>query len=210
MDMNQAALQPPAGLPPTVPGQMRRPRTSVWPSAVGIVCIVIGALGLLQYGCAGTLAPVVGHLVMTSLQDAGIDDPGSTASFQAQQRYMVPTLISSIVHAGLSGLLMTTGIGMSRRRRWSIRAARTWSVLRMLMAFPAIGLQYLVMQEQFRAMETTMQQSAQPMPGFFMPMMHSMGIVMMPVGLMFAWALPLFILIWLHIARVRGEWSTWT
>jgi hypothetical protein len=197
-------------IPPITPGLMVRPKVPVWPSVIGIVAIVVGAIGLVQYGCFGLIGQVIGQIALETMRESGFDDAMTAAPMEAQRKYMVPSILSTLAHAGLAALLLAAGIGLTRRRRWSVRAVRLWSVLRIILAVPAVGLQWLLMREQFQAISTMTVSGQQPMPAMLMPLMQGIGYAVLPLGLLWASALPVFMLIWLSLGRARQEWTTWT
>jgi len=176
-----------------------------WPTVVGVICLVLGVLGLLQGACG-----LVGNLVIPLFMDHMPKGAGGTTSAMTTQ--FQPYLLSvAAVALMLSSLLTTGGIALTKRKRWASAVLLHWSWLRMLVVVAALVLNYLVMQQQFaQAMEqASANNPTVAMPPWFSSMMSAIGSVGIAWGLAWGWALPIFCLIWFNRARIRAEVSEW-
>ena len=194
---------PPAMTPPTELGDMPA-RPSTWPTVIGIIAIVFGSLGAL--GACATL-------VITALAPwfSGFveDMPVQQAQFEVTRRFMVPMLISLMVGTPLSVWLLVAGIGLVRRRPWSRTASVGWALAKVLYVIPASVLNYVVNKATIEAMEQAAADSGQAMPGGFLVFMESLGAVGMGCGLVWSWALPIFMIVWFLRTPVREEVERW-
>ena len=125
------------------------------------------------------------------------------------RRHMVWNIANAAVLFALGVVLMFAGIGVLRRKRSGISAARTWAVLRILWTIPAAFMTYRVMIDTVKAMEEAGATSNQPLPPAIAGIMQSLGIIGPVVGAIFASALPAFVLIWFSRSSVKAESSRW-
>src|SRR5262245_60768475 len=109
--------------PPTEQGEFapwQAPAT--WPTAVGVISIVLGALGLLMY----TWGSVMQFFPETYASYSGANP--SMKETMRIQRETAPWMIGSgVLQSACSLLLLIAGIGMTGRRPWAPKTARTWA-----------------------------------------------------------------------------------
>lgn len=197
--MTDALPQPTA--PPTEPGQWdpnlrQRP---VWPTVWGVIAIVFAAMGILGY-LASFIMLVFFVPAMASITAPG--DPAAMASVAATASIQA---INSIVHVALAAMLLAAGIGLLLRKPWSVRVALVWAVLRMVVAVVAAGTNYYVQREQILASQGASSPNAIP-PAFETTMLAL--TVAMTIG--WGWALPIAMLIWFRLAKVKAEVARWS
>jgi hypothetical protein len=190
--------------PPAAPSA---PRT-VWPTAIGVIGIVFGALGFLG-GCFGAVSPFFMDLMGTWLKDL----PGGSMQveqFEAIGSYAVATVAIGAAGMLLGGMLLLGSLGLLQRRRWGAWTCIAWAIGKVTYAVPKVLLSMEVNRAQFQAMADAPRDPATqpPMPGFF-KMLESMGAVFALFELAFLCVLPAFILIWLLRPRIRAEVRTW-
>ena len=200
----------PTWLPPA-------PRQSVWPTVIGIITIIVGVVGIVQYGlCAPIGLGMVGALGGV-FERLGQSQPGTgmelqAAQFDAMAVYLVPNFVVTCTAAILAIMLLVGGIGLVRRRTWSPRTLVLWGILRIFQAAPYAMVGYLANTAMFQAMEDAAVSGppgpGQMFPGFF-AIMHALGMAGMVVQLLWFWALPVFVLIWFSRPKIRREVSTW-
>ena len=119
-------------------------------------------------------------------------------------------LISLPVATALSVWLLVAGIGILRRRPWSRPTSLGWAVGKMLYAVPASVLGYI----QQTAMSAAVEDALASDPGASVPtgffrFFESLGAVSVGCGLLWAWALPIFLIIWFLRAPVKAEVERW-
>ena len=208
--MSTTDLSPPALMtPPVEPGEIPHP-TSAWPKVIGVITIVFGALGILVYGCGGLIGNVIVVALSGAAQSGGAIDPVNAAQMDVLRQYMPWTILSGLGSLALGVLLLVAGIGLLRRRSWSRKASVVWSILRMTYAIPTGVLGYIVNTAQFEAMEQAAASSSSPIPSGFFAIMHSLGPAGLGCGLVWGWALPVFLLSWFSRSKIKAEVAQWT
>ena len=215
---------PAAMTPPTELGDAPE-RRSTWPTVIGIIAIVYGALGVLAE-CNGLVFNVFVAIWGGSMQGTA---EAQKAQFEVMRQYAVPNLIFMVVGTVLAAWLLVAGIGVLRRRPWSRSAAVGWAVAKTLFTIPYSVLGYLLHNALLDAMEQAAIDSGTPMGDrlevpvaptvelevvyvtatSIFPNMHSGGAAMMGCSMLWAWALPLFLIIWFLRAPVKTEVERW-
>jgi len=113
--------------------------------------------------------------------------------------------ISTGISIGLSLLLIAGGVGLLKRRLWSVRLCRTWAYIFLVFSAISLVVQIGTMKTQFAAI-SRQQGSA---PGAFEGMMwFSIGFGLC-AGLVWSLALPIFLLIWFSRDKIKAEVATW-
>lgn len=188
-------IQSPRLAPPTLPGELSvRRLDSSWPHLIGVICMVIGVLGIF----AGVLSIVGSYWsdwMGEMMNDAEVT---ATLNVSAQWRYVLISI--SVLKALLAGILVMTGILIARRksngRKWSVR----YSLLQILFAFISCGVA-LLMQSQSLAELTSItpeQASASDLASF--------GAV---AGFFWTLILPIFLLLWFRRSKIKQEVVDW-
>lgn len=181
-------------MPPT--SSAVSPTPPVWPTVIGVISIVFGSLGLLN-GCVGLIMPFVIGKLMVFFTDAKMQ-----AMFGSMSGHAGWSIAAGVTGMAVGGLLLASGIGSVGQRRWSTRTHAIWAVLAILQSGVSGMYAYLLQQAQFEAMQ-----------GAGVPMMPMMGeafaAVGLLIGLMFACAYPIFMLVWLMRAPIREQVSRW-
>lgn len=188
-----------AALPPTVPGTVGlAPAPSTWPRVLGMIGIILGALGILG-GLWGMVSPLFVSF-MGSLMP-----PGAERAFEAAEQMNTWTVVGSILGLLVAGLLLAGGIGLLRRRLWGLGCYGMWAILKILLVAVNAGIA-LSMQE------ATMEfiNSSNPRGPIISAGFTSVMTVIVPAStLIWGWALPVFILIWLARVKIKAETAKW-
>jgi hypothetical protein len=100
-------------------------------------------------------------------------------------------------------LLLVAGVGIVQRRRWGLKATMAWAVVKIVVVVVTSIGGYMVMREQLRAMARS---GPTTMPTGFMETMQFAGVV---VGILWGWALPIFMLVWFSRAKIKAETVIW-
>lgn len=181
--------------PPMQPGipSMESP-PSKWPTVIGIIAIVWAAIGLLGGVCG------LGGIFMARSMPANF--PGAPGmSMGMKPLMMLPgTFIILIVRA----CLLALGIGLLKRQPWAAKWIRTWAVVEMLCSVVVLAVSHFAQQQQFAAMASQPGMQQMP-PGFF----AGFTVVYFVCGLLVAWVLPVFVLIWFSRDKIKEEVATW-
>ncbi len=190
--------QPPPLAPPTEPGHRGpvAPRTAAWPTVLGILGIMLGALGAVVYLLNAVLmaffAPWLAGL-------GGQGDEATTAGLAASAPLQAGL---AAVQTAVSLLLLAAGIGLLRRRPGAAPLARAWAVVKIVVTVAAAVVAVAVQRQQFEAEAN----QAGGMPGAFFT-----GIIVATFlfTILWGWALPVFMLIWLRLRGSREEIARW-
>ena len=207
---------PPPTQPTALPVVERLPS---WPTVLGTIAIVFGALGIVcsgstaltssQFQSAATM-PATRPTVMpaptslpaaTATQSVTIAYATKLGPSEEWQRWRVGTSLASI---GFSFVLIATGIGLITRRSWAARLSRIWAALKLVLAVAASIGMYLMLQEELGAVQ-----------GSAGPGMPPAGLVavfgaVVPL-FVFLWdaAVPVFMLVWFGRAKIKTEVARW-
>ena len=184
--------------PPTTPRPGAPPaRQTVWPMVIGIIAIVLGALGVLG-GCAG----LVFTPMLTMMED--VFPPGQPSPLE-EVADMVPALMV-VAFAGLlvAALLVLAGSGLASRKPWAMTAALAWAVVKMIFVVVNAYVGYEVNRAQFEAM-----QGDPNMPAFMSALFPAMGAFGSCIGIAWGWIFPVFMLIWFSRPKIRSEVRDW-
>lgn len=178
--------------PPTEQGFFVPPKAPpVWPSAVGVVSIILGALGLL--GNAWQVASV--FLLKLALGSAAAGNSQTQIMFQVQSDHAPLAIAAGLIGLVASALLITTGAGLCGRRRWGVKIAKIWIAVKVIAAAASAVQQALFFQAVSRALAA--QGSSRSGAGF--------DLAWLCIGLLIALAFPVFMLIWLGRDKVRRD-----
>lgn len=184
--------------PPIQPGTIAAPaRLSNWPSVVGTIAIVLGAGGILLNVWTG-LAP----LLIRWFQPFML--PGQV---QAMNDWLTWTLATTLVAAALAVLLFIGGIRLVRRSQSAPGILRVWAVLRMLGGLFATIVAALAQQAQFQAIQSSSSAVALPMGSSLGHLMLFLGLAF---GLAWAWAMPVFVLVWFARGKIKSDVAGWS
>lgn len=194
-----------ADAPPTEHGEFvaARPPES-WPTVIGVLSIIFGALGVLGNACS-----IVTTLFLGSF--AGMVPEEDAAELEAQLAQGVPYPgLTAGVAAGefvISILLLVGGILLLMRKRQGVPLLKAFAWLDLLMNTLGVVLSYFTMQAQMQAAQNdpNMQQML-PGPA---AMMQGMGSVMLVLGWLFSAVWPVFLIVWFSRQRIRDAVDSW-
>ncbi|MCH8152385.1 MAG: hypothetical protein IH830_08445 [Planctomycetes bacterium] len=197
---------PPPGLmtPPVEPGEIPH-RPSAWPMVIGVIAIIFGSLAILQ-GCFGA----VSSLFMSSL--SGFMPAEQATMLDAMEGLKPWMIIGAVLTLALGILLLVAGIGLVRRRAWSPTACMVWAGIKMMFVVGNTILADMAQQAQFEAMQEMMQQDPNmpaAMPAMMGSFMQVFGVFTIVLGILWGWALPVFLLIWFSRGKIKAEVAGW-
>lgn len=185
--------------PPTQPGELRLPeRRSNWPTTLGVVAIVFGALG-----CLGAIWGVVGTLLFPAA--ATRMPPNQAALAQAMAEMSSTYLITSILTAPAAVILLITGIGLFKRRKWGITTGKVWAIIKMIVVVVSTYLGSVAQ----RAFSERMAQDPN-MPQGAYSYIEISNLIWAVTGILWGCALPIFILTWFSRYKIKAEVAAWT
>ncbi|MCC6426004.1 MAG: hypothetical protein IT435_04205 [Phycisphaerales bacterium] len=224
LDDPAVTAPPPRITPPTTPGPIRHARPASWPTPLGVISIVFGvggvllslvnAASMLLFSQMGKAATTTTHSSSTAPTTAGPDPFGSvTAMFSSMGKWAIPLSICNFLLAAIAGLLIAAGSGICMRRKWGRTWAIYWSILKMLAAILLAIFTGLMQRDQMSTMATmTTGPGGSPNPAAPMiaGMAPMMAIFSACISILWYWAYPTFILIWMYRRSVRAEVASWT
>lgn len=202
MTTAEPPMPPPTPMTPPTDAGAIPPRRSTWPMVIGIIATILGSLAALG-GCFGIGSSLFLDQFM-SLVPQG-EDAEMTSAMQGLKPAMI---ISASLTMVVAIVLLIGGIGLLRRRAWGRRTCMTWAGLKMVLVVCNSVLSYIFQQAQFQAMVEDPNMAGN-MPGFLPALMQAMGAVGLVFGLIWGWALPIFMLIWFSRRKIKAEVAQW-
>lgn len=200
-------LSPPLA-PPTVAGELRLPlQNPKWPTAIGIVGIVLGAImamnGLWQF---------VTPWYFRFISAFGAQAPGAKNMFQALTHSTWYYYTAGSVLVILAAWLIAASVGVLRRRPAGATALSAWGWCGCIGALAlSIGTGWM-QHEMMTAMQQGMPTNAPggPPPGVFAGVSIVTAAITVIFTLLFTMAYPVFVLIWMNRASVKAHVQTWS
>ncbi|MCH7701510.1 MAG: hypothetical protein IID37_07460 [Planctomycetes bacterium] len=168
-----------------------------WHKPIGVIAIVFGSLGMLG-GCSGLFYPKLMEMMASNVPRE------MEEQFKVAEDFAGWTIASSLAGLVAAAALLAAGIGVLKQRRWGITTARVWAVAKMVVVAATSVLTYQILQESTAAMLRTQGTQAMP-PGF----MSAVGAMSIGMGIMWGWALPVFLLIWFGRRKIRQDVAAW-
>lgn len=184
--------------PPVRPGQLGRTTSpTTWPITIGIICIVMGGIGVAMYGW-GVIAP----FLMPDWKWLGrVSGAGTT---EAIGIWKIPLAIMDGLVCLVTVLLVLGGIELCRRRARGAKGIFVWAVLKLLLTIPLVILTAAMQQDQFKAMGASGQMPAMP-PAMTVAMVVGTAIFS---AIWYA-LLPTFLVIWFTRPGIKKEVASW-
>lgn len=178
------------------PPPVSKPAT--WPTPIGIVCLVFGIGGLI----GGILSP----LINKASQSMVAMDPNAASSEMdaAMSEAMASTAIIAPIGAVVALILTIGGILLLMRKPACRMLLLGWAVLKMLYAVVASFISYGASKKM-----TSTLMSGDDMPEGMDGMMSGIAAGGAVVGTLWAWALPIFLIVWFLRKPVVAEIQSW-
>lgn len=170
---------------------------SSWPKVLGIIAIVLGALAAVG-SCIGAGASFFAG-AMVDLVPEG--EASGLEGMMAWQSWLVGL---SVLATGLGIGLLVGGVGLVRRRPFAATACLGWAILKMVYVLASAFVGYQVNVAQFEVMQNDPNMAG--MPAGFMGAVSLFGATL---GVLWGWALPIFMLIWFSRRRIHEEVESW-
>jgi len=168
-------------------------KRAVWPMVIGIVCIVLGSLGLICYGCQG-----VGTVVMFS---GATNLPPEFQNARPPQPVLIGNMVNACVSFILSLWLLLAGVALTMRRPGARSALMAWSVCKIIVVI-GITIHSII---YVSAHVQHMNQQQGPFP----QMTEALMIVTLLIQGMIYLIWPVFLLIWFMIPKFKNEVESW-
>ncbi|MFG0247310.1 MAG: hypothetical protein ACF8OB_00370 [Phycisphaeraceae bacterium JB051] len=197
---------------PVPPSYQQQPAPHVgaqssWPTVIGIISIIFGSLGAL-----GSVYQAVAPFLMGMA--AGFvpeDDEQARVMFESMAKWKFPLMGVGIVNLIFYIILIVCGAKLVGHHAAASSLHKKWAIAKIL--FSLVGVTITTM-AQISQMRLTMQQQSQAMGGgggaqFFETAMMVAMVVAVLMGLVFACAYPVFVLIWFSREKVKNEVQSW-
>ncbi len=192
---------PPPGAPPTQPGMRQPTPRSSWPTVLGVIAIVYGALATLSHGC-GLMSSLMAEQWQRMMPQP---EQAAEAQIDLTRRWLWFSVPNSLLLVALAVMLIVVGAGLARRRARAVVLAKVWAVVKMIVALGAAIFTYLVMQESL-GLQQEVDPNATALPPGVVEVMAPLTAVL---TLLWGWLLPIFLLIWFARPSIREEVSGW-
>ena len=202
MTTAEPPMPPPTPMTPPTDAGAIPPRKTTWPMVIGIIATILGSLATLG-GCFGIVSSLFIDQFMSLVPQGEAEE--MTSALQGLKPAMI--IVASLTMV-LAIVLLIGGIGLLRRCGWGRRTCMTWAGLKMVLVVGNSVLSYMVQQAQFQAMAEDPNMAGN-MPGFLPALMQAMGVVGLVIGLLWGWALPIFIFIWFSRRKIKAEIAQW-
>ncbi len=186
----------PSDIPPIQQGEFEVPQAPPsWPKVIGVVCIVLGALGVL-----GGLWQAVAPLLMEAMLGSLAQTPEMKATIQVQKDHMVWLLLAALLGIAGAIMLLIGGAGLCMQRRWGHMMLKVYIPFRIVVVVLASVLTWVVTEATHKAMATS---------GTAPPLSSAVLVVSLAFGLAWGWAMPVFLWIWFSRSKVKALVSAW-
>ena len=195
--------------PPTLPTPAPQPRLrgpSQWPTVIGVLAIIFGALEVLG-GCVGIVSPWVMSAMVEVLPE------GQSMGMAAMVEWGRWMVASSLAGLGIGVLLLLGGVSLMQRRPRGRTLCLTWALLRMPAVVLGLVVGYLMQRDQLVAMQEMFASDPSvpaAMSAMFGRFMQAGVLVGSVIGLLWGWALPVFMLIWFSRGKIKTEVASWS
>lgn len=181
--------------PPTTPGDLRD-RPTTWPTAIGVVGIVLASLGIL-----GGVWSVVGWVFNNAFMGAM---GGQMEEFHRAQRHFMPlAMTSSVLNTLVAALLLVGSVALLKRRPRARPLLLGWAGIRLIVAAFAAVVTILMQRAMFEAMMES--SSTTPPAG----MTNLIAAVTAVFTILWGWTPAVFVLVWMNRRSIRSEVATW-
>ncbi len=164
--------------PPQVPSSARPP----WATAIGVISIVFGSLGLI-------CTPV-------SLLANKINPRTAKMQGRFPDWYATYTIAASLVQVALAGLLLIAGICLLRRSRLARRLHLGYAVPNLLLGAVGLVVAISTISQVFQESDMPEVATASGMAGAF-------------IGMAFVMVYPIFLLVWFSRRKIREQVQQW-
>lgn len=203
---SQPATSPVAEVPPTLRPVYEMPQKSSWPIVLGIICVVFGILGVLGGMCG------IGSSVLQGMLAGAMPSDPEMQEMQAAFTHLWPLMLATQTFEMVIAIVLAVGgFALISRRPWSRKTLLWWSGLRMVAVIGSVLVMYQFQQAILQmAQEVGSQDGANPMPPMIGMFMNFGFGISAAFRIIWGWALPIFVLIWMNRDKIRSEVQAWT
>ena len=167
---------------------------------IGIIGIIFGILGIL-----GGAWGIAGQFLMDAFM-AMVPEGQGQAIRETQQAWLGWSILTQVFAIGAAVLLLTAGVGVMRLQRKGVRLIRIWSIVKFVVVGVSAPVNYLIGRDMMAAQMEADPQVANVM-GNFAQIFASAGVCF---GVVWGFALPVFVLIWFSRKKIKAETAEWS
>ena len=185
--------------PPSEAGELPvYDRSTTWPKTLGIVSIIFGVLGVAKglISIAG-MPLLVNKLAETEAYKEFLNSPLVQTWKTTNYAYAVLAMVLGV-------LMLACGIGLVRRRTWSVKGLVGWAGLKVIIEAAFMVLNYLMYVKVSRAIQQGLMETEGVPPVFRTWSVN--GIVL---SMAISCGLAAFVLIWFARREIREEIAGW-
>lgn len=199
--MSSAPWQPnQTGAPPTDFAGIPQPR-SKWPTVIGVIGIVYGALMLLC-NCGGLFTVQFYQWMSDLAAEAGEADPAFEIEMRVLESLQWTIVAAALIAMAATAWLIIASAALTGRRRWSRLGLMIWSTVELILLAASVGLQIHVAQRTAEAL--TAEGLSDEVAGVWLYTVIGIVFTIMVSG-----ALPVFLLAWFSRAKIKAETEAW-
>ncbi len=178
-----------------------------WPKNLGVVAVIAGAASALG-GLCGALSPlfmgaVEGFVAKGASAAASKGGPDPMITFEVTREFRAVIISSSVLAILIAGLLLWGGITLIKRNRACRQLILYWAALKIVHSL-AGGFVGFAMQARINSRTP----GAVDGPGG--DVFATLQPIMQVLGIMWACALAVFMLVWFSRAKIKSEVATWS
>lgn len=206
--MTEHQTPPPADptpAPPTTPGDMQPlPPPESWPTVIGVLGIIFGALGVLGAGC-GAIAPAfMGAFEVMAPE--GEEGEQFRTQLESSMPYPALQVGTNLIELALSVVLIVGSVQLLRRKSKAASILRGYAVGDLISNVLVMLTGILVSRAQTEAMMSTQtDEAAQAVGGF----MQAFGVGGAIIGFVLTAIWPVFLLVWFGRQKVKESMARW-
>lgn len=161
---------------------------------IGIIAIVVGSFGIL----GGIWVSFTPAFLRWSVSISGVEQEVALESFDRHSTWF---LLTSILASAVALFLLAVGIFLLRRRRAAVNMCRFWAATKIIYVALNLFVGVAIQKEYLAGM-----QGNTSLPGWISGVTGGFTILF---GLVWGWALPVFLLVWFSRKKVRAEVAGW-
>ena len=170
---------------------------SSWPDIMGIIGIVLGAIGILSK-MGAVFYPIFRPVAIDFIRRSA--PPGTIESFLGFLPNSMVVMLSGLLEMGLAILLLIGGLYLKNRRQQGVQLLKIWAWISIPWAVMETGLASVMVQRMLPRIPHVAALEF-PVDGF----VH----IGMLFGMMISLAIPIFVLAWFNSRSISTEVSGW-
>ncbi|MBP7936511.1 MAG: hypothetical protein KA354_17870 [Phycisphaerae bacterium] len=181
-----------------------RTQESNWPKVIGIIAVVFAIFGIVG-GVCGLVSWLGMSAMQVSMPSSGQVVKANLPVITEMGKWRAYTLVAGAVSFILQIVLLVSAIHLMKRRRWTIPVLRIWACLYIFFSLIGTTISYHMQKELYQQLAS----GGGPQGSFPMAAPQALIGLGMLFGILWACALPVFVLIWFSRQKIKAETATW-